>query len=354
MSEETQALTEEELTQLAARFGYQLPSRDQLKSSIEPGPLVAGQVPEAYQAERYRFAGDESSGQAGKRRATVGQDGRSRNLVFPPAPQALPVAVPDNHTHMDLLDGDVAVSVGDALDVGQAVGIDRVVQVGCDLPSSVFAVAAARADRRVLAAVALHPNEAPALAEAGQLEASLDVIGRLAADERVRAVGETGLDYFRTGPDGRVAQQHSFREHIRLAKRLGKALQIHDRQAHEDVLAILESEGAPEATVFHCFSGDEQLAQVCNERGWMMSFSGTVTFKNSAGLQRALRLADPSLLLVETDAPFLTPHPFRGRPNASYMDNYTVRFMADFLGRDLEGFCRQLAANSEAVYGPWF
>ena len=169
----------------------------------------------------------------------------------------------------------------------------------------------------------------------------------------MRAIGETGLDYFRTGDEGKEAQHYSFREHIRLAKKHNLALQIHDRDAHEDVVRILDEEGAPERTVFHCYSGGPELATICNERGWYMSFSGTVTFKNSKGIQESLAMARPELILAETDAPFLTPHPFRGRPNASYMTNYTVRFMAAHRGEELEALCRLIRENSERVYGQW-
>lgn len=214
-------------------------------------------------------------------------------------------------------------------------------------------MAAAQADERVLAAVAIHPNTAPELAQAGTLEEALATLDSLAATDRVRAIGETGLDYFRTGDEGKEAQHYSFREHIRLAKKHNLALQIHDRDAHEDVVCILDEEGAPERTVFHCYSGAPELAAICNERGWYMSFSGTVTFKNSKGIQESLAMARPELILAETDAPFLTPHPFRGRPNASYMTNYTVRFMAAHRGEELEALCRRIRENSERVYGQW-
>ncbi|MDO4898310.1 MAG: TatD family hydrolase [Rothia sp. (in: high G+C Gram-positive bacteria)] len=347
-------LSSEELAELAAHFASALPSQAELTSSIfeVPETIVEGDVPPAYRAERYSTEGEES-GEGTRRRSTEGQDGRRRNLVFPPAPAPLPYAIVDNHTHMDLLDGEVAITARDALDTGEALGIGAIVQVGCDVPSSLYAVRAAQADHRVLAAVALHPNEAPKLEEAGQLGAALEVIEALAAEPRVRALGETGLDYFRTGEGGVEAQQRSFREHIRIAKKYGKALQIHDRDAHQDVVRILREEGAPETVVFHCYSGDAELAQICNEEGWYMSFSGTVTFKNSLGVQESLRLARRELILAETDAPFLTPHPFRGRPNASYMTNYTVRFMAGHLGVELQELCRDIRANSLAAYGSW-
>ncbi|GAB3563819.1 TatD family hydrolase [Arthrobacter alkaliphilus] len=272
---------------------------------------------------------------------------------YPPAPEPLPVPVMDNHTHLDFRQGLLEVAVGDALDAAAAVGVQGAVQVGCDLESSRFTVQAIEADRRLLGAVAIHPNDAPVYAGRGELESALAEIEELAAHPRVRAIGETGLDFYRTHGDGLIHQRHSFRRHIDIAKRLDLALQIHDRDAHGDVVQVLREEGAPERVVFHCFSGDEELARICNENGWYMSFAGTMTFKNAANLRDALAIADPELVLVETDSPFLTPHPYRGRPNASYMVPYTVRSMADVTGTELSALCSQLAKNTVATYGPW-
>lgn len=305
----------------------------------------AGATPPAYLPH---LAADESGA---AQRPTADAGGTKRNLDYPPAPEPLPFPVPDNHTHMDFRDGQITVSVQQALDTANAVGVSGVIQVGCDVESSRFAVHAAESDPRVLAAVAIHPNDAPKLAEAGELDAALAVIDELAAHPRVRAVGETGLDYFRTGPEGVAAQKESFSAHIDIARRHSKALQIHDRDAHNDVVQLLLDSELPDKVVFHCFSGDAQLARICNEHGWYMSFAGTVTFKNSHGLREALSVARPELVLVETDAPFLTPHPYRGRPNASYLIPATVRFMAGHLHQDLETLCRRLAANTGAVYG---
>lgn len=317
---------------------------------------AGGQTPAAYrppeqEGEPSGGAGSADAGSGDGARRAGDDAGRKRNLDYPPAPEPLAVPVPDNHTHLDFRDGWVTVGVSDALDAANAVGVSGVVQVGCDVESSRFAVAAAEADVRVLAAVAIHPNDAPPLAERGGLDDALAQVDVLAAHPRVRAVGETGLDRFRTGPEGAAAQEYSFRRHIDMAVRHGKALQIHDREAHADIVRILGEEKLPDRVVFHCFSGDAELARICNENGWYMSFSGTVTFKNSHGLREALALADRNLVLVETDAPFLTPHPFRGRPNASYLIPYTVRSMAGFLGEDVDGFCRDLASNTLAVYG---
>lgn len=304
-------------------------------------------IPEAYRPVT------ESASAANDRQRTTTEEkgGNKRNLLYPKAPQALPSPVIDNHTHLDFRDGKVSVSVQDAVDAAAAVGVTGLIQVGCDVPSSEFAVKAANEHAQVLAAVAIHPNDAARLAVQGKLEQAINEIERLAAEPRVRAIGETGLDYFRTGEEGRPAQEESFRRHIQIASRHRKALQIHDRDAHEDVVRVLLDSEPPEKVVFHCFSGDAELARICNENGWYMSFAGTVTFKNSVGIQQALALAKPELILVETDAPFLTPHPFRGRPNASYMIPYTVQFIADHRGKDLEEICEQIMENSLNVYG---
>lgn len=298
-------------------------------------------IPEAY---RPSMNEQPSTDGDGKKRSK-----RSGN--YPDAPEPLPFPVIDNHTHLDFRDGSLNVTVQQALDAAHAVGVAGLVQVGCDVSSSRFAVEAANNYPNVLAAIAIHPNDAARLAADGELAAAIEQIEQLAKEPRVRAIGETGLDYFRTGVEGHMAQEESFREHLRIAVEHGKAVQIHDRDAHHDVVRILKDSVLPERVVFHCFSGDAQLAQICNENGWYMSFSGTVTFKNSLALQEALRLADPQLLLVETDAPFLTPHPFRGRPNASYMIPYTTRFMAQTRGAELTQFCEQISQNTGSVYG---
>ncbi|NUR06622.1 MAG: TatD family hydrolase, partial [Nocardioidaceae bacterium] len=218
-----------------------------------------------------------------------------------------------------------------------------------------WAVAAATEHAALVAGVALHPNEAPVLAAAGRLDEAMAEIEVLAASsDRVRAVGETGLDHFRTGEDGRAAQQRSFRAHIDLAKRLGKTLVIHDRDAHDDVLRIIDEEGAPERFVMHCFSGDAAFARACLDRGGWLSFAGTVTFKNAEPVRDALRIAPLDRVLVETDAPYLTPMPYRGRPNASYLVPLTMRSMAQTRGDDLEALCAAVDANTEEAFGgPW-
>jgi len=274
-------------------------------------------------------------------------------VTWPETPERLPSPVVDNHCHMDMPPRDVeGMSVDEALDRAAAVNITRIVQVGCDLPGARWAVETAKAYESVVAAVALHPNEAPRLAEAGELDAALAEINALASGgDHVRAIGETGLDYFRTGDDGKEAQHHSFREHIRMAKRHDKALMIHDRDAHDDVLEILDDEGIPERTVMHCFSGDADFATACVERGAFLSYAGTVTFKNAANLREALLVTPRDRILVETDAPFLTPSPHRGRPNASYLIPLTVQLMAETLGISVGDLCADINANTDRAYG---
>jgi TatD DNase family protein len=257
------------------------------------------------------------------------------------------VAVADSHTHLDMQRGTVEENLARAA----SVGVTTVIQVGCDLEGSRWAARTAKEHDSVHAAVALHPNEAPRLAEAGDLDDALAEIAGLAALPQVKGVGETGLDYFRTGPEGRAAQEESFRAHIRIAKQHGKTLVIHDREAHADVLRILGEEGAPERTVFHCYSGDAEMAKICADAGWFMSFAGNVTFKNASPLRDALTVAPQELVLVETDAPFLTPAPFRGRPNAPYLIPVTLRAMAQVRGEDEDAFATALAANTARAFG---
>jgi TatD DNase family protein len=165
------------------------------------------------------------------------------------------------------------------------------------------------------------------------------------------AVGETGLDFFRTeSPEGHRLQEESFRAHIAIAKRTGTTLVIHDRDAHGDVVRVLLDEGAPERVVFHCFSGGPGLARTCAEHGWWMSFAGPVTFKANDDLREAVQVAPVELLLVETDAPFLTPMPFRGRPNAPYLVPLTVRAMAATRGLDVDALCGAIAANGRRAF----
>lgn len=277
-------------------------------------------------------------------------DGK-RDVRWPEAPEPLAVPLYDNHAHLEIADGDEPLSVEQQLDRAAAVGVAGVVQAGGDIESSRWSAWAAASHPRVLAAVAIHPNEAPAYEAAGRLDEAIAVIDELAAQPRVRAIGETGLDFFRTGEDGIPAQFRSFEAHIGLAKKHGIAMQIHDRDAHDAVLETLLRVGAPERTVFHCFSGDAAMAEMAAERGYYLSFAGNVTFKNAQNLRDALKVTPRERILIETDAPFLTPIPHRGRPNAPYLVPVTARFMAAELEVDLDEFCAQVAANTLAVYG---
>ncbi|MGZ6745611.1 MAG: TatD family hydrolase [Nocardioides sp.] len=289
------------------------------------------------------------------RAATEERSGSRRDRERPPAPEPLPHPVVDNHCHLDIADSDRPedwFSTDEALAAAADVGVPRIVQIGCDLPGARWAVEASRRYAALVAGVALHPNEAPRLAAAGTLDDALAEIEALAAaHDKVRAVGETGLDFFRTGEEGRAAQEESFRRHVDIAKRLDKTLVIHDRDAHDDVLRVIDEEGAPERWVMHCFSGDATFARACLDRGAHLSFAGTVTFKNAQPLRDALVVAPQDRILVETDAPYLAPTPYRGRPNASYLVPVTVRAMAEVRGEDLEALCAAIDANTEAAFG---
>ncbi|MEY4451627.1 MAG: hypothetical protein RLZZ380_748 [Actinomycetota bacterium] len=275
-------------------------------------------------------------------------------MSYPPLPEALEVATYDNHTHFDIAYGDEALSTQQQLDKAASVGIKGVVQVGVTLQTSKWSAELAATESRVLAAVALHPNEAPEYGTLAKLDEAIAEIASLAAQPRVRAIGETGLDYFRTEGEAALAlQQHSFEEHIRIAKENDIALMIHDRDAHEQVVATLKRVGAPNKVVFHCYSGDVDLAQICIDNGWYMSFAGNITIKRNEHLRNSLAMAPKELILVETDAPFLTPEPFRGRPNASYLVPITVRKMAEVRSVDVNELSAQLTENTETVYGSW-
>jgi TatD DNase family protein len=266
-----------------------------------------------------------------------------------PAPAPLPAPALDAHCHLDLIDAPTA----DVLAAARAARIERVITVGVDLPSSRWSAECAAGHEGVYAAVAIHPNETAAAAgSAAGRDAVLAELAALAALPQVRAVGETGLDYYRDHAAPEV-QREWFRAHIDLAKRTGKALMIHDRDAHDDVLAILAAEGAPDKVVFHCFSGDAVMAKRCAEAGYVMSFAGNVTFKNATALQEAARAAPAGLLLAETDAPFLTPVPHRGKPNSPAMVAHTVRFLADLKQVPAGEMCALVTATAERVFGPW-
>ena len=275
-------------------------------------------------------------------------------LKYPELPEPLEVGTYDNHCHMEIADGDEPLHYLEHLDLANQAGMLGCVQVGVTLESSKWSAAVAAIEPRVLAAVALHPNEAPLYETRSRLDEAIAEIAGLAAQPRVRAVGETGLDFFRTDGDAALElQRYSFEEHIRIAKENNIALMIHDREAHAEVVETLKRVGAPERVVFHCYSGDTSLAEICNENGWYMSFAGNITIKRNQHLRDSLAIARPELVMVETDAPFLTPEPFRGRPNASYLVPITVRFMAQVLNRDVNQWAAQLTQNTERVYGSW-
>jgi TatD DNase family protein len=264
-----------------------------------------------------------------------------------PAPEPLPRPALDAHTHLDML----SEPVESVLDAARSAGIARVVTIGCDVESSRWATACAARHPGVYAGVAIHPNET-AVAQVAGRDAVLAEIAALAAQPRVRAVGETGLDYYRDNapPD---LQREWFRGHIEIAKATGKALMIHDRDAHEDVLSILAEQGAPEHVIFHCFSGDGEMAKRCAEAGYLMSFAGNVTFPSAVSLREAAAVAPADLILVETDAPYLTPVPNRGRQNAPAQVAHTLRAIAAIKELDVARLCEIVTANGERALGPW-
>ncbi len=325
--------------------------------------------------------------------------------TYPPVPEPLAHPIVDTHTHLDICTGvrlplgagepepEVTPNADEEFpsldffhDTASEAGVRRIVQIGCDLPAARWTTAlvaseysgtpaeaatevgsvAEAADPRtvpgapaegrtwMIGGAALHPNEAPRLAERGLLDDALTEIESLVSShERMRVVGETGLDYFRTAEEGVAEQQRSFRAHIEIAKRTGRALQIHDREAHADVLRILKEEGAPEVTIFHCYSGDEAMARECAAEGYYMSFAGNLTFKNADELRRAAAAAPLELLLTETDAPFLTPHPHRGKPGGPYLTAVTARRLAEVRGMSEEDLCAAVWNNAERALGSW-
>jgi TatD DNase family protein len=262
----------------------------------------------------------------------------------PPVPEELPVPVVDSHTHLDACGAVTAADAAAILDRAEAAGVTRVVTVADDIAAARWAAEASTWDDRIFAAVAIHPTRTKEFGEAEQSE-----IERLARWDRVVAIGETGLDhYWDYSP--RDAQREAFRWHIDLAKRTGKPLMIHDRDAHEDVLRVLAEEGAPERVVFHCFSGDIEIARRCVAEGYVLSFAGTVTFRNARALAAVAKFVPMEQFLVETDAPFLTPHPYRGAPNEPFCTAYTVRYLAELRGQPLEEVCSAACQNAENVF----
>jgi TatD DNase family protein len=280
-------------------------------------------------------------------------DRHNRDLDRTLAPQPEPLLVPtvDAHAHLEIVTNAAPDSeeVRKVLDDARDAGVDRVVQVGYSAEQSQWCVDAADHWKgRVLAAVALHPNEAPVVED---LEHDWSIIAKLAEHPRVRAIGETGLDYFRTPPELRKRQQESFKWHIELAKKHKKALVIHDRDSHDDVLSVLLEVGAPEQTIFHCFSGDLEMAKICIKRGYILSFAGTVTFKNAPQLREAVKIVPTDQLLVETDSPFLAPSPHRGALNTPAQIANIVRAMADERNVSDAELATTLSNNAERIFG---
>jgi TatD DNase family protein len=268
-----------------------------------------------------------------------------------PLPEPLPYPTVDAHAHIEIITDTAPDSqeVADVIAEAKSVNVDRIVQVGYSAEQSKWCVAAAEKwNTSVVAAVALHPNEAPVVKD---LQADWAVIAELARHPRVRAIGETGLDYFRTPVELRLRQQESFKWHIELAKKTNKALVIHDRDSHDDVLSVLLEVGAPEKTIFHCFSGDVAMAKVCIERGYVLSFAGTLTFKNAPALREAVKLVPIDQLLVETDSPFLAPMPHRGAGNTPAQIATIVRAMALERNSDVGELAVALSNNAERLFG---
>ncbi len=277
----------------------------------------------------------------------------SKKREYPPLPEKLTTTTVDAHCHLDIEDEDIFMSVEDSLAKAKAVGITGIVQVGVDVPSSKWAVKTAKEFSQIHATVALHPNEAPVIAlEKGEraLDEAIAEIAELAKEDVVRAIGETGVDFFRTSEEGRAFQEKSFRAHIQIANKLNKPVMVHDRDAHLDALRILDDEKAQQV-IFHCFSGDKEFAQELVKRGWYLSFAGTCTFKNAQSLRDALQVTPLENVLVETDAPFLTPMPYRGYPNSSYMIPLTLATMAQEMNVDINTVADATRTNAEKLFG---
>ena len=280
-------------------------------------------------------------------------DRHNRDIDRPlaPAPEPLVVKAIDAHAHLEIVTntGPDSKEIAEVIKAADEAGIDRLVQVGYSAEQSKWCVQLAENyPGKVLAAVALHPNEAPVVAD---LEADLRIISDLAKHPRVRAIGETGLDYFRTPPELQEIQRHSFRRHIEIAKENNLALVIHDRDAHDDVLKVLEDVGAPAKTIFHCYSGDLEMAKYCVARSYVLSFAGTVTFKNAPALREAVKYVPDELLLVETDSPFLAPSPHRGALNTPAQIANIVRFIATERGTSPEHIATVTSANTVRLFG---
>jgi TatD DNase family protein len=271
-------------------------------------------------------------------------------VELPALPDPLPMPVVDSHCHLDSTQALSGLEPDEGIRLAAEVGVTRIVQIGCDPDGCRWAVAAAERWPSVIAGVAIHPNDAARMGP--DLVPGLELVEGLAQHRRVRAVGETGLDYYRTrNAAGQAIQREAFAAHIAIAKAYDKTLVIHDRDAHDDIVKVIDSEGPPNRIVMHCFSGDDHFARACLDRGGYLSFAGTITFKNNDHLRDALIIAPLDRILVETDAPYLTPMPLRGRPNASYLIPHTARFLAATLKIDLEQMCQVLNDNADAAFG---
>jgi TatD DNase family protein len=277
----------------------------------------------------------------------------SKKREYPPLPEKLTTTTVDAHCHLDIEDEDIFMSVEDSLAKAKAVGITGIVQVGVDVPSSKWAIKTAQEFSQIHATVALHPNEAPVIAlEKGEsaLDEAIAEIAELAKEDVVKAIGETGVDFYRTSEEGRDFQEKSFRAHIQIANKLNKPVMVHDRDAHLDALRILDDEKAQQV-IFHCYSGDKEFAQELVKRGWYLSFAGTCTFKNAQNLREALQVTPLENVLVETDAPFLTPMPYRGYLNSSYMIPLTLATMAKEMNVDINTVADATRTNAEKLFG---
>jgi TatD DNase family protein len=271
-------------------------------------------------------------------------------VELPALPDPLPASVVDSHCHLDSTQAKSGLEPARAIRLAAEVGVTRIVQIGCDPEGCRWAIQAAERWPSVIAGVAIHPNDAARMG--AELMPGLEMVEELAQHSRVRAVGETGLDYFRTRDTaGQAVQRDAFAAHIAFAKAYDKTLVVHDRDAHDGILNVIDSVGPPPRIVMHCFSGDDQFARACLDRGAYLSFAGTITFKNNDHLREALSSAPLDRILVETDAPYLTPMPVRGKPNASYLIPHTARFLATTLKIDLERMCRALNDNADAAFG---
>jgi TatD DNase family protein len=288
-------------------------------------------------------------------RTRVSYDGNeTRPQHYPDLPQPLEVGTYDNHAHLEIADGETPLTIEQHLSLMREVNMLGAVQVGVTLDSSIWSAQVASENPMLLAAVALHPNEAPLYENQAALDEAISQIAELAKQPRVRAVGETGLDFFRTqGEQALALQMRSFVSHIEIAKENDIALQIHDREAHDEVVATLKRVGSPEKVILHCFSGDVALVEIAKNNGWYISFAGNITFKKNQYLRDALLAADIRQVLIETDAPFLTPEPLRGRPNAPYLVPHTLRYMAELLAVDVNRLAEQINRNTENAYGSW-